>query len=156
MFIKMLSRCDQDVYMSVQVLAIKTDGGPDRNVTFVNVQLAYFALAQELGLVMLIAMRTTPGASYLNPVERCMSCINLCIQGIATARDFCSEELEKSLKGAPGNAIRDVLDKANVNCNDPPAHEQWKKAMQQPIDVLTHAIEVQGNNTCLQGDARCC
>jgi hypothetical protein len=44
-----------------QVLFIKTDCGPDRNNTFVNVQLAYNSLAKELRLGKLILIHTAPG-----------------------------------------------------------------------------------------------
>jgi hypothetical protein len=53
LFIKMLSRCDQDVCMSVQVLAIKTDGGPDRNVTLVNVSWHTLRLLKSSALICL-------------------------------------------------------------------------------------------------------
>jgi hypothetical protein len=71
---------------AVQVLVIKTDGGLDRNCTFASVQLAYLCLALELDLDQLILLRTAPGQSYVNPVERVMSVLNLAIQGLALAR----------------------------------------------------------------------
>jgi hypothetical protein len=84
----------------MQVPVIKTDGGPDRNNTFVNVQLAFYSLAKELGLDKLTLMRTAPGQSYVNPVERVMSVLSLALQGYRTARGECSSAVESALKGA--------------------------------------------------------
>jgi hypothetical protein len=103
----------------MQVPVIKTDGGPDRNNTFINLQLAY-SLAKELGLDKLILMRTVPGQSYANPFERFMSVLNLALQGYATARGECSPAVEWALKGAQSmKATRVALSKADthVACN---------------------------------------
>ena len=53
------------------------------------VQLAYLCLALELELDMLVLWRTAPGQSYVNPVVRVMSNLNLAIQGLALAREEC-------------------------------------------------------------------
>jgi hypothetical protein len=83
----------------VQVLVIQTDGGPDRNNQFVAVQLAYLALAVKLGCKLLILKRTAPGQSYVNPVERVMSVVNLSLYGLALERGLCREETEDLIKG---------------------------------------------------------
>jgi hypothetical protein len=80
------------------VLVIRTDGGPDRNNTFVAVQLAFLALALELDLDCLILMRTTPGQSYVNPVERVMSVLNLAMYGMSLARGHTGDETSELLK----------------------------------------------------------
>ena len=54
------------------ILLMKTDGGPDHNVTFVSVQMALSALFLHHDLDMLVAVRTAPGHSYRNPAERVM------------------------------------------------------------------------------------
>jgi hypothetical protein len=81
-----------------KVLVVKTDGGPDRNNTFVSVQLAFFALAIELDLTCLILMRTTPGQSYVNPVERVMSVLNLALHGVSLERGHSGADTEALLK----------------------------------------------------------
>lgn len=124
----------------VQVLIIKTDGGPDRNTTFVGVQLA--ALALELDLCMLVLMRTAPGQSYVNPVERVMSVLNLAGQGLATARAACVPETEAALKGANSmKQVRQAFEKADAAL--PPGAEthtaRYSAAMLEPISALEHA-----------------
>jgi hypothetical protein len=76
----------QDLLGRLEVGVFKTDGGPDRNTTFVAVQLAAVALARRLDLPALVLMRTAPGQSYVNPVERTMSVLNLAGQGMALVR----------------------------------------------------------------------
>jgi hypothetical protein len=129
----------------MQVLVIKTDGGPDRNNTFINVQLAYYSLAKELGLDKLILMRTAPGQSYVNPVERVMSVLNLALQGFATARGECSPAVELALKGAQSmKATRVALSKAGTHVAGAalsPA-EEWAAAMQIPIDIVATSFKV--------------
>ena len=54
------------------VLDVFTDGGSNHRPTFLFVQLSWIALFRKLHLDMLIAARTAPGQSYINPVERAM------------------------------------------------------------------------------------
>ena len=97
------------------MLFVKTDGGPDRNCTFVAVQLAYLCLALELDLDMLVLLRTAPGQSYVNPVERVMSVLNLAFQGLALAREECEAKTDAALKTANGiKAVRQALTKADA------------------------------------------
>lgn len=83
---------------NIKVLVIKTDGGSDRNTTRVAVQLAFLALALELQLHCIVLMRTTPGQSYVNPVERVMSLLSLALNGVALARSCCATLTEALLK----------------------------------------------------------
>jgi hypothetical protein len=55
------------------VLAIKNDGGPDRNPQYASVQLAYTALAVLLRISKRVVMRTAAGQSFTNLLERVMS-----------------------------------------------------------------------------------
>jgi hypothetical protein len=137
----------------LQVLVIKTDGGPDRNCTFAGVQLAYLCLVLHLDLDMLILLRTAPGQSYVNPVERVMSVLNLAMQGLALARARCSDELEAKLKGASSvKSIRQVLDAVTqfvmavdaemAEQEGPSKAQQYADAMRAPIEQLEKAFEV--------------
>jgi purine-cytosine permease-like protein len=66
--------------------------------------------ALHSSLDQLILLRTAPGQSYVHPVERVMSVLNLAIQGLALARAVSSDELEAKLKGASSiKSIRKVL-----------------------------------------------
>jgi hypothetical protein len=88
------------------VLAIKTDGEPDRNPQYASVQLACTALAVLLRIPKLEVMRTAAGQSFTNPVERVMSVINLGLQGVTTARGRCEPETEAVLQNC--NSIKDI------------------------------------------------
>lgn len=98
----------------MQVLIIKTDGGPDRNTTFASVQLAFLGLALLLKLDAIILNRTAPGQSYVNPVERCMSVLNPAGQGLALERAQCPSNTEAVLKDANSmKQVREALAKAD-------------------------------------------
>ena len=64
------------------ILGLYTDGGPDHNPTHSSVQLALITAFRKLNLDSLIAVRTAPGGSFINPVERIMSLLNLAMQGV--------------------------------------------------------------------------
>ena len=61
----------------------QSDGGPDRNLTFLRTKLALFAAYKLLNLDILIATRCAPGQSYLNVAERTMSLLNIGLQHVA-------------------------------------------------------------------------
>ena len=72
-------------------------------------------MALELVLDMLVPLRTAPGQSSVNPVERVMSVLNLAIQGLALAREECEADTEAALKTANGiKAVRQALTKADA------------------------------------------
>ena len=76
---------------------IFSDGGPDHRLTHHSVKLALVILFKNLDLDLLIAGRTAPGHSWINPVERIMSTLNLAMQNIALARNECSSDMEQVL-----------------------------------------------------------
>ena len=69
-----------------------TDGGSDHRTTFRSVQLAWILLFAELDLDMLVAARTAPGHSYVNPAERCMSTLNIALQNCALTREDIADQ----------------------------------------------------------------
>ncbi|PKY58409.1 hypothetical protein RhiirA4_449266, partial [Rhizophagus irregularis] len=79
-------------------LLIYTDGGPDHRVNYLRVQLSLIALFITLDLDLLIAVRTPPGHSWKNPVERIMSILNLGLQCIGLMRAEMDEEFEEIMK----------------------------------------------------------
>lgn len=128
----------------MQILFIKTDGGPDRNPTFVAVQLAAMSLAMSLGCKQLVLMRTAAGQSYVNNVERCMSVLNLGLQGIATARELCPPETETILKDVNSMKERRIaLASADgERADEPDSHtSNFAQSMQAPIDTITEAFQ---------------
>ena len=75
-----------------------TDGGPDHRVTFETVKLSLVQLFIQLDLDMLIALRTAPNHSWMNPAERCMSILNLALQHVALARKEMNSTYENAVK----------------------------------------------------------
>ena len=61
------------------ILFLYSDGGPDHQITYINVQLSLIALFLNLDLDVLVAGRTAPSHSCANPVKRIMSIINLAL-----------------------------------------------------------------------------
>ena len=86
------------------VLLLYSNGGPDHNVTFGSVKISLIALFRSMNLDYLLAMRTCPGHSFRNPVERCMSILNLGLQAVGMMRTPCEEAVEKGLGGVNNTA----------------------------------------------------
>jgi hypothetical protein len=86
-----------------------TDGGPDHRVTFETVKLSLVQLFIQLDLDMLVALRTAPNHSWMNPAERCMSILNLALQHVALARTEMDSAYENSVKHKCSlNAVRNL------------------------------------------------
>jgi hypothetical protein len=113
-----------------KVLVIRTDGGPDRNNTFVSVQLAFFALALELDLDCLILMCITSGQSFVNPVERVMSLLNLAMHGLSLERGNSGTDTEALSKNLSTMKARRPALEPN-GCDERAAHrERFVTSMQ--------------------------
>ena len=80
------------------VLLLFSDGGPDHNVSFVSVQISLIAYFRYGNLDQLIALRTAPGHSYRNPVERINAILNLALQAVGMMRKEMSKEMEDLFK----------------------------------------------------------
>jgi hypothetical protein len=115
----------------MQVLYLQTDGGPDRNNTFLNVQLAYMALALSLPqLQMLVVKRCAPGQSYVNPAERAMSTLNAVLSGTALALDDFGDDLQKALKHCNNmEQVRSALREADETSCLPHLRRQYQAAV---------------------------
>ena len=89
---------ENDVDLQVPILCIMTDGGPDHRLTYETVKLCLVELFFHLDLDMLIAIRTAPNNSWVNPAERCMSILNLALKHVALSRDKMDDAFEKMIK----------------------------------------------------------
>ncbi|KAK6189772.1 hypothetical protein SNE40_001768 [Patella caerulea] len=100
------------INLSVPVLLMYTDGGPDHRSTYWSVQLASILLFLHLDLDLLITARTAPCHSYTNPAERCMSLLNLGLQNVALEREAMTENEEFKVKSLSSmNARRGIAEK---------------------------------------------
>lgn len=68
------------------ILLVTTDGGPEHNVKNGSVRVSLTALFLKGDFDLLIAVRTAPGHSWVNPVERVMSICNIGLNALAIAR----------------------------------------------------------------------
>ena len=117
-------------------LFLYTDGGPDHRVTYVRVQLALIALFLKLDLDLLIAVRTPPGHSWKNPVERIMSILNLGMQCIGLMRSKMGDDLEDIMKKC--NTMEEIRTRSN---NEPQLKEELINSLQAPITLMKGIFE---------------
>ena len=124
------------------VLALFTDGGPDHRPTLLSVQLALIALFRRLNLDMLVAARTAPGHSFVNPVERIMSLLNIALYGVALERSKMSAQFESVLSGC--NSMSEIRNTAASN----PGMEEFCKSLAEPARFVSDRF----SQLCLKGE----
>ena len=106
------------------------DGGPDHNVRHVRNKLSNIAYFLRRDLDMLITVQTPPSHSWKNPVERCMSILNLGLQSVGIMREE-TENYEQLLKSANSlTAIRKLAEE------DPAVEEEVIASVQPMIEML--------------------
>ena len=115
------------------VLFMYTVGGGDRNVTHASVQLSLLCLFLGLDLDMLIAVRTCPTQSWVNPAERCMYLLNLALQNTALERETMEEGYEDLIRYK--TSMNQVRDKAERNEN---LEAEFLASMESPIKIVNH------------------
>ena len=82
---KMLKKAS--AWSDVNTLILFTDGGPEHLLTYESVRTALCVLFKRNPHIdALIAIRTAPGQSYMNPVERTMSLCNIGLSNLALSR----------------------------------------------------------------------
>src|SRR6266540_1869365 len=119
-------------------LILYTDGGPDHKITYLRVQLSLIAIFKALDLDYLVAVRTPPGHSWKNPVERIMSILNLGMQSIGLMRVKMSEECENIINTC--NNIEDIREKAKESSQ---LENELLESLQPTIELLSSIFERQ-------------
>ncbi|ESP00199.1 hypothetical protein LOTGIDRAFT_173358 [Lottia gigantea] len=107
---------------NINTLLLFADGGPDHISTF-----------EHTNVDLLVAARTAPGQSYINPVERVMSILNVALQNVAIERSNCSEEVEKALKSC--NTVESIRKKEAF------IKEEWKQSMAPVTQVIAERMQ---------------
>lgn len=107
-------------------LYMMTDGGPEHRVNFESVKIPLILMFKQLKLDSLIAIRTAPGQSYVNIVERIMSILNLGFQNVALEREESPSDQE----------IKKCRDLSELR-QKPIIKDDWQKSVQPLIEVLT-------------------
>lgn len=118
------------------VLIVFTDGGPDHRVTYESVKLSLVAIFMELDLDMIIALRTAPHHSWVNPAERVMSVLNLALQHAALQREAMPENFEKKMKNKSG--LASVRNTAELISG---FREAYTTSQQKVIDLVCDRFE---------------
>ena len=78
------------------ILVVYTDGGPERMITHESVKVPLCTLfRRNPNLDIIIALRTAPGQSYVNYVERIMSILNIALQNCSLSREQAPLLIEK-------------------------------------------------------------
>jgi hypothetical protein len=75
-----------------------TVGGPDHDISFLNVMISWLAYFIIGGCDSLVVGRIAPTHSWTNPVERLMSVLNLALSNCALSRYLMGDEFEKEMK----------------------------------------------------------
>lgn len=76
-------------------LALLSDGGPDHNPVNIQVQMALIAVFLKLNLDSLLAVRTPPYLSVINPVERFMSIASSSLSSVCLCQNQLPPEEQK-------------------------------------------------------------
>ena len=85
---------------------------------------------------MLVAVRTCPTQSWVNPAERCMSILNLALQNVALERELMDVGFENLIRNKTN--MKDVREKAKRN---ELLESKYVKAMESPISIVTERFE---------------
>ena len=81
-----LTHCYQRKQNIPPIIIFYTDGSPEHRSNFQSVKIALDALQKSLNADMLVAIRTAPGHSFRNPVEKVNCVLNIGLYGIAIMR----------------------------------------------------------------------
>ena len=106
-------------------LYMMTSGGPKHRVNFESVKISLILMFKQLKLDSLIAIRTAPGQSYVNIVERIMSIFNIGFQNVALEREELGSDEE----------IRKCKDLFELR-QKPTIKDDWQKSVQPLVVVL--------------------
>ena len=131
--IKYWQSLSQEQRANIKILMLYTDGGPEHRTTFESVKIALIHLFRTTNVELLIALRTAPGQSFINPVERVMSLINISLQNVAIQRPECSEEIEQALKSC--STLETIRKKEAL------VREPWLQSIEEVKRLLRERIE---------------
>lgn len=118
------------------VLLKFSDGGSDYRNNLQSVQCSLICNFKELDLELLVAARRAPGQSWINPVERVMSVLNLGLQNFSLSRKACSDDMERLLHKY--NGMDDLRNAGTVN---PGLKTAWSESVEDVQQVIRSRFE---------------
>lgn len=113
------------------ILAVYSDGGGDHRVTFLSVQLGLVALFVKHKLSYVVAGRCAPCQSYMDPVERVMSLLNLGLQSVGVMRQEMASGYEQQIKSL--NCMSEIRDRATKSNQ---LYDKIVESIKPVIDLL--------------------
>lgn len=116
-------------------LCIFSDSGGDHNVSFLFVQCMLSALFKILNLDVMNVGRCAPNQSWINTAERCMSILNIGMQGLAVERDHAGH-FESVLGSA--KSMKDMRAKAKKHQG---LAETYQASLQSSKIVLENCLK---------------
>ncbi|GBC46844.1 hypothetical protein GLOIN_2v1782174 [Rhizophagus irregularis DAOM 181602=DAOM 197198] len=119
-------------------LLVYTDGGSDHQLRFLRVQLSWICLFLALDLDYFVAVRTPPGHSWKNPVERIMSILNLGLQSVGLMRQEMGQEFEHLIEGC--NTMEAICEAA---IKEPRLKKELKQSLQPTIGLVNTIFQRQ-------------
>ncbi|KAK3092298.1 hypothetical protein FSP39_000976 [Pinctada imbricata] len=125
-----------EVTLCKSILCMMTDGGPDHRLTYDSVKASLVQLFMQLDLDFLVAIRTAPNHSWVNPAERCMSILNLCLQHVALSREEMDPKFERIMKQK--NSINGVRNAAELK---PELKTAYLESMNPVLDLLVERFK---------------
>ena len=118
------------------ILLKYSDGGTDQRNTLESVRCATICLFKELNLDMVIASRCAPGHSFMNPVERVMSVLNIGLQNCALEREKMEDEKEALVKRcSSASEVRKLAVKS------PEIETNWKDSIRPVKEVIAQRFQ---------------
>ena len=108
------------------ILCLYTDGGPDHKPSNPKTQMALFAKFRNGNFDVLTAARTAPYNSYMNPVERQMSILNMGLSGATIMRERIKPE-HPELATADDIAVAEDMEQVQQQCSQNTAHISWPR-----------------------------
>ena len=95
-------------------LMISTNSSPDHNNTHVSTKAALLGLMVLLDIAAIFQFQNAPDCSWIDPIERVMSLLNLGLQHCRYARKECaSPDIETQVKGM--NAMKVLRESSEDN-----------------------------------------
>lgn len=110
---------------------LRTDGEPKHRTTFESVKISLIHVFQYTNVDLLVAARMAPGQSFLNPVERVMSVINIALQNVALSRTEGEDEFERTVNKC--NSMNDIKKKCSS--------DMWIDSVEPVWALLGYRIE---------------
>lgn len=95
---ELLSLVEKDPEGAPPFLFALTDGGPEHRSTYASFWVALAALFVGADFDYVCFVRTCPGQSWMNFVERMMSLLNIALSGVAVMRDAIDNDPEGALE----------------------------------------------------------